>query len=64
MASRCLIDLLARPGGLEEAMRVAAGAGVGGRCQGVLGAGIVQRIIELGDRDGRVAEGRVLGDIR
>jgi hypothetical protein len=55
--------LLARAGGLEEAVRVAAGAGVRGRCQDVLGAGIVQRIIELGDRDRRIAERRVLGDI-
>ena len=63
MASRWLDQLLARAGGLEEAVRVAAGAGVGRRGQGFLALGVVQRIVELGDRDGGVAEGRVLGDI-
>ena len=55
--------ILARAGGLEEAVRVAAGAGVGGGRQHLLGLGIVQRVIELGDRDSRIAERWMLGDV-
>ena len=55
--------VLARARDLEEFVRVAAGAGVGRRGEHVLGLGIVQRVIELGDRDSRIAERRVLRDV-
>jgi len=56
-------DILGGAGNLEKFVRVAAGAGIGRRGEHVLGLGIVQRVIEQGDRGNRIAERRVLRHI-
>ena len=47
----------------EEFMGIAAAAGIGVPAQGVLHFRFMQRIVQLGDGGGGVAEGRMRGDV-
>ena len=63
MASRAGELLFPGVGGPEVAVGIAAGAGVRGGGEHILQRRVVQGIVQAGNHPGRIAEGRVCGDI-